>query len=130
MAFVVGRDALILLTTIITSILAIAFLIRSGFSGTRATSISEKVTVDRLPVLLLGADQRQTLLGFVLLPRQGSAVFVTRVLSLEVPFTPATLAAFEFFVIRLVSIGSARVSYLTICRASTCRSLVSLATLC
>ena len=115
MAFVVGRDAFILLTTIITSILVIAFLVMSGFSGTRATSISEKVTVDRLPVLLLGADQRQTLLGFVLLPWQRPTGFATSVLGLEVSTsTLVTPAVFECPVIRLVGIDPAAVRFLTI----------------
>ena len=114
MAFVVGRGAFILLTTIITSILVIAFLAMSGFSGTRATSISEKVTVDRLPVLLLGADQRQTLLGFVLLPWQRPTGFATSILGLEVTCTLVTLAVFGCPVIRLVRIASATVRSLTI----------------
>ena len=91
------------MTTIITgiaSILVVAILIRGGFSGTGTTSISEKIAVDRLAVLLPSADQRQTLLGFVLLPWQRLAGFAT---------TPITFAVFECSVIRLVGIGPARV---------------------
>ena len=86
------------MTTIFTgiaSILVVGILIRSGFSGTGTTSISEKITVDRLAVLLPSADQRQTLLGFVFLPWQRLAGFATGVLGLGIPSTAIAFAGFE-----------------------------------
>ena len=78
----------------IASILVVAILIRGGFSGTGTTSISEKVTVDWL-ALLLSADQGQTLLGFVFLPWQRLAGFATGVLGLGIPSTAIAFAGFE-----------------------------------
>ena len=91
------------MTTIITgiaSILVIAILIGGRFSGTGTTSISEKIAIDRLAILLPSADQGQTLLGFAFLPWQRLAGFAT---------TPVTFAILEYSIIRLVGIGSARV---------------------
>ena len=100
--------------TNIANILVGAILIRSRFSGTGTTSISEKVTVDRLAVLLLRANQRQALLGFVLLPWQRPTGFATSILGLEVTCTLVTLAVFGCPVIPLVRIASATVRSLTI----------------
>ena len=85
------------MTTIFTgiaSILVVAILIRGGFNGTGTTSISEKVTVDWL-ALLLSADQGQTLLGFAFLPWQRLADFATGVLGLGIPSTVIAFAGFE-----------------------------------
>ena len=65
------------------------------------TSISEKVAVGRLAVLLLRTDQRQILLGFVLLRWQRSADFGTRALGLGVLSRPVNPTIFEFPAIRL-----------------------------
>ena len=123
------------MTTIVTditgiaSIPVVAILIRSGFSRIGTASICEKVAVDRLAILLLGADQRQALLGFLLLPWQRPTSFATGALGLEVICTPVTLAVFECPVIRLIGIDPATVRFLIIRRVCISRPPVSLATL-